>query len=63
MAPDDSGGARCRACGRGLETPSDVGWECECGAVVCGDPECIAEWFKPVAGGEATRCLTCGLVT
>jgi hypothetical protein len=40
-----------------------VGWECECGAVVCPDPDCFDEYFKQVAGGEATRCLTCGLVT
>jgi hypothetical protein len=40
-----------------------VGWECECGAVVCPDPDCFDEYFKQVAGGEATRCRTCGLVT
>ncbi len=54
---------RCRACGRSLEVASEVGWECECGVRVCGNPECIEEWFKSVADGEATRCLGCGLVT
>jgi hypothetical protein len=54
---------RCKGCERELRTPSDVGWECECGAVVCGDPDCFDEFFKQVAGGEATRCRTCGLVT
>ena len=53
----------CRNCGRSLAGPTDVGWECECGLRVCTDPDCFAEWFKHVAGGEATRCLTCGLVT
>ena len=51
---------RCRACDRSLPTPSDVGWECECGVVVCSNEECVAEYFKFVAGGEETRCLTCG---
>jgi hypothetical protein len=54
---------RCRACERELKLPSDVGWECECGVVVCAAPECIEEYFRFVADGEATRCLTCGLVT
>jgi hypothetical protein len=54
---------RCRGCQRELRQPSDVGWECECGAVVCPDPDCFDEYFKQVAGGEATRCRTCGLVT
>jgi hypothetical protein len=31
--------------------------------VVCADPDCFEEFFKHVAGGEATRCRTCGLVT
>jgi hypothetical protein len=53
----------CRNCGRALASPADVGWECECGIAVCSDPDCVAEWFKQVADGEATRCLTCGLVT
>lgn len=53
----------CRNCGRTLAGPAEVGWECECGIRVCFEPECFAEWFKPVAGGEATRCLGCGLVT
>jgi hypothetical protein len=30
---------------------------------VCADLDCFAECFKQVAGGEATRCLACGLVT
>ena len=54
---------RCAACGRALIHPSDVGWECECGSVVCALPDCFAEYFKSVAGGEGVRCLTCGLVT
>jgi hypothetical protein len=54
---------RCRACGREIGEPAGVGWECECGVVVCTDGECFAEYFKEVAGGEGTRCLTCGLVT
>jgi hypothetical protein len=53
---------RCRACEREL-APAEVGWECECGIVVCGDAACFDEFFKAVAGGEATRCRTCGLVT
>ncbi len=53
----------CRNCGRRLESPRDVGWECDCGVRVCQDPDCFAEHFKTVAGGEATRCLDCGLVT
>jgi len=54
---------RCRACARVLPSPDDLGWECECGVVVCPEPECFEEFFKQVAGGEATRCRTCGLVT
>ena len=54
---------RCRGCARELRAPADVGWECECGTVVCPDPDCFEEFFKQVAGGEATRCFTCGLVT
>ena len=53
---------KCRNCQRDLATP-DVGWECECGIVVCAEPACFDEYFKAVAGGEATRCRTCGLVT
>ena len=53
-------GRRCRACDRELASPGDVGWECECGAVVCTSDECVAEYFKFVAGGEETRCLSCG---
>ena len=56
-------GKRCRGCQRDLRQPSDIGWECECGAVVCADPDCFEEYFKQVADGEATRCRTCGLVT
>jgi hypothetical protein len=54
---------RCRACGREVREPAGVGWECECGVVVCTDAECFGEYFKVVAAGEGTRCLTCGLVT
>jgi hypothetical protein len=46
-----------------LREPEGVGWECECGVVVCTDQECFDEYFKEVAAGEGTRCLTCGLVT
>jgi hypothetical protein len=53
----------CRVCRRVLAGRADVGWECECGAVVCAEPECFEEVFKHVAGGEATRCLVCGQVT
>ena len=53
----------CRACGREIREPAAVGWECECGVVVCTETECFGEYFKQVAGGEATRCRTCGLVT
>ncbi len=53
----------CRNCDRPLAGPADVGWECECGIRVCSDPDCFAECFKLVASGEATRCLTCGLLT
>jgi len=54
--------ARCKACGRELTAPGDIGWECECGVVVCSQEECVSEYFRFVAGGEATRCLTCGAV-
>jgi len=53
----------CRACGREIGELAALGWECECGVVVCTDPDCFAEYFKVVAEGEGTRCLTCGLVT
>jgi hypothetical protein len=54
---------RCRACAREITRPSEVGWECECGVVVCTDSECYEEYFKGVGGGEGVRCRTCGLVT
>ena len=53
----------CRVCRRPLEGRGEFGWECDCGAVVCAQPECFEEVFKHVAGGEATRCLVCGQVT
>lgn len=53
---------RCRACEGELRTPGEVGWECECGVVVCAEIACFEEYFKLVADGEATRCRTCGLV-
>ena len=53
----------CHNCGRSLAGAADVAWECECGIRVCSDPDCFVECFKLVASGEATRCLTCGLVT
>jgi len=53
----------CRACRRPIEGRAEIGWECDCGAVVCAEPECFEEVFKHVAGGEATRCLVCGQVT
>lgn len=52
----------CRCCGKTL-APSQTGWECECGVIVCTDPDCFEEYFKMVADGEGTRCRTCGLVT
>ena len=54
---------RCRACAREVTSPSDLGWECECGVVVCADPACYEEYFKWVGGGEGVRCRTCGVVT
>jgi hypothetical protein len=63
MAAEKPTTMTCRNCGRALASQLDVGWECDCGVLVCSDPDCFAEWFKHVAGGEATRCLTCGLVT
>jgi hypothetical protein len=54
---------RCRACARPLVSPTELGWECECGMVVCKDPGCQDEYFKWVGGGEGVRCRTCGLVT
>ncbi len=54
---------RCQSCGREMRLPAEVGWECECGVAVCLEPACFDDYFKVVAGGEATRCLTCGLVT
>ena len=53
----------CHNCSRSLARAADVAWECECGIRVCSDPDCFAECFKLVASGEATRCLTCGLLT
>ncbi|HWX23481.1 MAG TPA: hypothetical protein VN083_00500 [Vicinamibacteria bacterium] len=52
----------CPACGQELDAER-VGWECECGVKVCPDPACFDEYFKQVADGEATRCLSCGVVT
>jgi hypothetical protein len=51
----------CASCGEETE-PSKVGWECDCGVVVCSEAGCFEEYFKHVAGGEATRCFTCGTV-
>jgi hypothetical protein len=63
MAPEKPITMSCQNCGKSLAGPADVGWECECGIRVCTDPDCFAESFKLVASGEATRCLTCGLLT
>ncbi len=63
MAAEKAGPQACHNCGRTLASPAEVGWECECGVRVCRAAECFAECFKPVAGGEATRCLACGVVT
>jgi hypothetical protein len=52
----------CQSCHDALD-PAHTGWECECGVAVCDDPSCFEEYFKHVAGGEATRCFTCGIVT
>jgi hypothetical protein len=63
-APEKTARAvECRACRRALAGRSEVGWECECGALVCAEPDCFEDVFKQVAGGEATRCLVCGQVT
>jgi hypothetical protein len=53
----------CRACRASIGSRAEVGWECECGALVCAEPDCFEEVFKHVAGGEATRCLLCGQVS
>jgi hypothetical protein len=53
---------RCKACDRTLEAPGDIGWECECGVIVCSQEECVSDFFRFVGGGEATRCLSCGAV-
>ena len=45
-----------------LAEARDVGWECECGVIVCAQEECVQEYFRFVADGEATRCLSCGAV-
>jgi hypothetical protein len=63
MAAEKPTPMTCRNCRQVLGTQAEVGWECECGIAVCADADCFQEWFKQVAGGEATRCLTCGLVT
>jgi hypothetical protein len=55
-------GPACRACARSLTSPRDVGWECGCGVVVCAQEECTDEYFRFIAGGEATRCLSCSAV-
>ena len=52
----------CRECGQGVSPPNDVGWECECGVIVCKEPSCFEELFKTVADGEGVRCRSCGLV-
>ena len=62
-APEESFVTTCDVCGATLAGPAEVGWECECGVRVCRERDCFDERFKLVAGGEATRCLTCGLVT
>ena len=62
MAPKTLAAPACRNCGRALTPPAQVGWECDCGIRVCTDPDCFTEWFKRVADGEATRCLSCGNV-
>ena len=63
MAADNQSRMVCRNCGRSLGAPADVGWECDCGVRVCTDEDCFKEWFRRVAAGEATRCLSCSLVT
>ena len=62
MAADREPRPGCRNCGRPLRSPSDVGWECDCGVRVCTEPDCFEQWFRRVAEGEATRCLSCGNV-
>jgi hypothetical protein len=55
-------GVRCQACERSLAHVREVGWECGCGVVVCAQDECTSEYFRFVAGGEATRCLSCDAI-
>jgi hypothetical protein len=59
----DSGALLCRACRAAIGSRAEIGWECDCGALVCAEPDCFEEIFKHVAGGEATRCLACGQVS
>jgi len=60
----DSGDRRwCQSCKKTIEHPSETGWECECGVVVCSETDCYEEYFKTVAGGEGVRCRSCGHVT
>jgi hypothetical protein len=47
-------------CQRELRQPSDVGWECECGAVVCPDPDCFDEYFKQVAAARRRAAARAG---
>jgi hypothetical protein len=61
-APSEGPPPGCKACARPLANPGDIGWECECGVVVCSDEECTTEYFRFIADGEATRCLSCGAV-
>ena len=63
MAESPAEPRRCRACAREVTSPSLLGWECECGVLVCTDPACYEEYFKWVADGEGVRCRTCGLLT
>ena len=61
-ADADLGPLACRACRTAIGSRAEIGWECDCGALVCAEPDCFEEIFKHVAGGEATRCLVCGQV-
>jgi hypothetical protein len=61
-APEGTQSVHCKACGRDLTSPGSIGWECECGIVVCSHDECTNEYFRFIADGEATRCLACGAI-
>lgn len=62
LRSDSASVLTCRACERTLTQAREVGWECGCGVVVCAQDECTSEYFRFIADGEATRCLSCSAV-